>query len=232
MRGRPGYPGEAIDWVLDRTAGRRVIDLGAGTGKLTASLVAMGCEVTAIEPLDEMRERLSRLLPGVPVLAGSAESMPVADGSADALLAAQAFHWFDPAPTLDEIARVLIPGGVLGLMWNARDDSHPWVAELSQILTVPVDVVSRWDWSSGQPLSRHPAFEAYAQRRFPNPEPYSAERLLEWAQSTSSIAIMEPAEREARLAEVADLCRTHPDLRGRDTFPLPLVTMTIRAMRR
>jgi SAM-dependent methyltransferase len=232
VRGRPAYPSTAIDWVLADAPGRRVIDLGAGTGKLTASLVAMGLDVTAIEPLEAMRQRLVELLPDVTVLAGSAESIPVGDGSADGLLVAQAFHWFDPVPALTEMARVLVSDAPLGLIWNARDDSHPWVAELSQILAVPVDVVSKWDWSDGRPLTEHPDFRAYTQRRFANDEVYTPKRLVEWAESTSTIAILDPPERQQRLAQVAELCRTHPDLRGRSSFPLPMVTMTIRATRR
>ena len=218
--------------MLEDAPGRRVIDLGAGTGKLTASLVGMGLEVTAIEPLEAMRERLSEVLPEVPVHAGSAEAMPVPDDSADGLLVAQAFHWFRPVPALAEIARVLVSDGRLGLLWNARDDSQPWVAELSKILAVPVDVVSKWDWSDGRPLTDHPDFHGYTQHRFRNHEVYTPQRLLEWAESTSSLAILDPPEREQRLAEIAELCRTHPDLRGRSSFPLPMVTMTIRATRR
>ena len=164
--------------------------------------------------------------------AGSAEAMPVPDDSADGLLVAQAFHWFRPVPALAEIARVLVSDGRLGLLWNARDDSQPWVAELSKILAVPVDVVSKWDWSDGRPLTDHPDFHGYTQHRFRNHEVYTPQRLLEWAESTSSLAILDPPEREQRLAEIAELCRTHPDLRGRSSFPLPMVTMTIRATRR
>jgi SAM-dependent methyltransferase len=232
VRGRPGYPPEAIEWVLADAPGPRVIDLAAGTGKLTASLVAMGLDVTAIEPLEAMRQALAEVVPNVTVLAGTAESMPVGDGSADGMLVAQAFHWFDPLPALTEMARVLVPEAPLGLIWNARDDSHPWVAELSQILAAPVDVVSRWDWSDGRPLTDHPDFRDSAHRRFPNDELYTPQRLVEWAESTSTIAILDPPERRQRLAQVTELCRTHPDLRGRSSFPLPMVTMTIRATRR
>ena len=166
-RGRPGYPAEAIDWVLESAPGGRVIDLGAGTGKLTRALVAPGRTVTAIEPLDEMRERLAADLPEVTTLAGSAESMPVADASADAVFVAQAFHWFDPVPALNEIARVLAAGGMLGLIWNTRDDSEPWVAEFSRILSLPVEAASAWDWSDGRPVSQHPEFRDYRERRVP-----------------------------------------------------------------
>ncbi len=232
VRGRPSYPEAAIEWMLAGAPGSRVVDLGAGTGKLTETLVAMGLDVTAVEPLAEMRAQLTGILPDIPVLEGTAEAIPLPDGAADGLLVAQAFHWFDPGPSLDEIARVLAPGGKLGLVWNARDDTVPWVAALSELLTIPVETVTRWDWSDGEPLSEHPLFGAYEQNQFPNPQPYTPQRLVEWAESTSAIAIMEPAERQQRLDRIAELCRTHPDLRGRESFSLPMVAMAIRATRR
>jgi ubiquinone/menaquinone biosynthesis C-methylase UbiE len=229
--GRPSYPEAALEWVLDPAPGRRVVDLGAGTGKLTHSLVDMGCEVTAIEPLAGMRAQLEALLPAVTVLEGSAESMPVADGSADAIFVAQAFHWFEPVPALDEMARVLAPGGVVGLLWNSRDDAVPWVAELSRILVLPTDTVSKWDWAGARPASEHPLFDGYEERRFPNPEIYTPERLVQWAQSSSVVTTLPPEEQVPILDQIAELTRTHPALRGKDTFPLPMVTMTVRSVR-
>jgi SAM-dependent methyltransferase len=231
VRGRPGYPASAIEWMLASAPGPQVIDLGAGTGKLTEGLVALGLDVTAVEPLAGMREQFAAVLPDVPVLEGTAEHIPVPGESADAVVAAQAFHWFDPVPSLTEIARVLRPGGMLGLLWNTRDDAEPWVAELTRILKIPVESASRWDWSDGAPLTSSPLFEAYEQRPFPHRELYTPERLVDWARSTSTIAIMDPADHEQRLEQIAEMCRTHPDLRGRDEFPMPMVTMTIRARR-
>src|ERR1700761_5950501 len=132
-RGRPPYPPEALDWLLPGGAGR-VLDLGAGTGKLTRQLVGRGLDVVAVEPLEGMREQLSQVLPGTPVLDGSAEHIPLPDGSVDAVLAAQAWHWVTPERAAPEVARVLVPGGTLGLVWNERDDAEPWVYRLNQIV--------------------------------------------------------------------------------------------------
>ena len=135
-RGRPPYPAEAIDWLLPPGAAR-VLDVGAGTGKLTRELAARGLDVVAVEPLPGMREQLARAVPGVPVHPGTAEDIPLPDGSVDAVLAAQAWHWVDQARAVPEVARVLVPGGQLGLVWNMRDDRADWVAQLSQILHDP-----------------------------------------------------------------------------------------------
>src|SRR6201994_3924951 len=132
-RGRPPYPPEALDWLLPPGA-RRVLDLGAGTGKLTRELAGRGLDVVAVEPLAGMRDELSRVLPGTPVLDGSAEHIPLPDGSVDAVLAAQAWHWVTPERAAPEVARVLVPGGTLGLVWNERDDAEPWVTELNRIV--------------------------------------------------------------------------------------------------
>ncbi|MBI3690304.1 MAG: class I SAM-dependent methyltransferase, partial [Mycolicibacterium aromaticivorans] len=125
-RGRPSYPPEAIDWLLPPGA-RDVLDLGAGTGKLTTRLVERGLDVVAVDPLAEMLELLSSALPDTPALLGTAEQIPLPDNSVDAVLVAQAWHWFDPEQAVAEVARVLRPGGRLGLVWNARDERMGWV---------------------------------------------------------------------------------------------------------
>ena len=132
-RARPGYPDEAVRWLAG-TAPVAVVDLGAGTGKLTRSLVALGHRVTAVEPLAEMLAQLHTAVPGAETVIGSAESIPSPDGSVDVVTCAQAFHWFDHALALPEIARVLRPGGRLALVWNARDDTEKWVAEFTDTI--------------------------------------------------------------------------------------------------
>ena len=133
-RSRPSYPVEAVRWALPQDA-RRVLDLGAGTGKLTAVLLDLGLDVVAVEPSAEMRARIPAR---AEVLDGSAERIPLPDGSVDAVLAAQAFHWFDLDVALPEIARVLRPGGTLGVLWNERDESVEWVRRV-------------WDLWAGEP---------------------------------------------------------------------------------
>ena len=132
-RGRPGYPMEAVRWMVgDRPLA--VVDLGAGTGKLTRVLVALGNRVVAVEPLEEMRAELAAALPAVHAIQGTAEEIPLFTGAADVVTSAQAFHWFDHDNALPEIARVLRPGGRLALVWNSRDDRDPWMAQLSAII--------------------------------------------------------------------------------------------------
>jgi SAM-dependent methyltransferase len=208
-----------------------VVDLAAGTGKLTQVLVEAGTAVVAVEPDEGMRAALAVAVPGGEVLAGTAEAIPLPDGSADAVLVAQAFHWFDPEQACDEIARVLRPGGILGLLWNLRDASVPWVADLDRILDWPADVVARAGDLSFDEIARHPLFAADGRRTFPNPVPFTPSRLVDWAASTSRVATRPEAEREAVLAGVAELARTHPDLHGQPVFAMPYTTVAIRFSR-
>jgi SAM-dependent methyltransferase len=132
-RGRPEYPSVVVDWLLaDRP--RRVVDLGAGTGKLTRALMDQVPTVVAVEPDPAMRTALAHRLPGASVIEGTGEDIPLRDGFADAVLAGQAWHWVDPVRALPEVARVLRPGGVLGLVWNDRDERDPWVDRLGALL--------------------------------------------------------------------------------------------------
>ncbi len=136
-RVRPEYPDEAVDWLVGRLGlepGRVVVDLAAGTGKLTRRLVPSGARVVAVEPLPEMRAQLERIVPAADIVPGTAEELPLPDASADAVTVGQAFHWFDPEPAIAEIARVLRPGGALAPVWNIRDLSDPFQAELDELL--------------------------------------------------------------------------------------------------
>jgi SAM-dependent methyltransferase len=135
-RGRPSYPPAAIDRIvsaLDLRPGRTVLDLAAGTGKLTRLLVPSGANVIAVEPVREMRQELERRVRGIAALAGTAERLPLVDRSVDAVTVGQAFHWFRPDEALHEMHRVLVPGGGVALIWNARDERHAVQAALSEV---------------------------------------------------------------------------------------------------
>lgn len=218
-RGRPPYPAEAVEWLLPAGA-RRVLDLGAGTGKLTRELLRRGLEVTAVDPSDGMLAELGRVLPDVPALAGTAENIPLPDDSVDAVLVAQAWHWVDPARAVPEIARVLSPGGRIGLIWNLRDGREDWVRRLGELLVSPE---LRRDPVVGPP------FGAVEVRDFPWTHRISADKLLDLVASRSYIILLPSDERAAVLAQVRQLMATHPALVGRTEFDLPYVTQCARA---
>lgn len=223
---RPDYPDAAVDWAIPPGA-RDVLDLAAGTGKLTASLVARGLDVVAVEPSEAMRAELTRLLPHVRAQGGTADATGLPDASVDAVTVAQAWHWFDPATASAEIARVLRPGGRLTVMWNVRDETEPWVAAYTGIL------------HRGDPMPTHfappvlgPQLGPTEAAQFPWTQRIQPAVLRTLAASRSFLLTMAPDERESRLAEVDDLVRSHPALAGRDVVDLPHVTLAWRASRR
>lgn len=136
--GRPEYPAEAVAWMLQPVASHehvvRVADVGAGTGKLTRALVRTGAEVVAIDPDPAMLEALRDAVPGVPTFVGTGERLPLPDAGLDAVVFGQAWHWVDPAAASAEVGRTLRAGGVLGLIWNVRDESVDWVACMTAIM--------------------------------------------------------------------------------------------------
>jgi SAM-dependent methyltransferase len=218
-RGRPSYPAAALDWLLP--PGRpRVVDLGAGTGKLTRLIRDRGLEVTAVDPSEGMLAELARRVPGVPALTGSAENLALPAASADCVLVAQAWHWVDPGRAAPEIARVLTPGGRLGLLWNLRDEREDWVRRLGEIIGSPE---SKRDTRIGPP------FGPVEVTRFAWSQTLGLARLLDLVASRSYVILKTPAEREALLGDVRELAATHPDLAGRTAFTLPYVTECARA---
>ena len=232
-RGRPPYPPAALDWLLPPGA-RRVLDLGAGTGKLTRQLVARGLDVVAVEPLDGMRAELVRAVPGARVLAGSAERIPLADGAVDAVLAAQAWHWVDPPRAVREVARVLAPGGTLGLVWNERDERESWVAELGRIIgeTRPEEAGADdgEDNTSDHPRVG-PPFGPLERRDVPWTHRLSVPGLLDMVASRSYVILMAPGERQALLDQVRQLAETHPATAGQPELGLPYITHCWRCRR-
>jgi SAM-dependent methyltransferase len=223
-RGRPPYPAAAIDWLLPPGAAR-VLDVGAGTGKLTRQLAARGLDVVAVEPLPGMREQLAHAVPGVPVYPGTAEAIPLPDGSVDAVLAAQAWHWVDQARAVPEVARVLVPGGQLGLAWNMRDERADWVAQLGQILHDP----GEGDGSRGGAVAIGPPFGPVQHRTIEWTHRLTRDQLLDMVSSRSYVITMPAAQREEVLAAVGRLADTHPDLAGRGELELPYRTECFRA---
>ncbi|WP_062296663.1 class I SAM-dependent methyltransferase [Demequina maris] len=132
-RGRPGYPDDAVAWMLEGVQGR-VLDLGAGTGKLTAAVLHARHDVVAVDPDPVMLATLEAHVPRATVMRGRAEEIPLPDASVGAVVLGQAWHWVDVEAASAEVARVLAPGGVLGLIWNIRDERDPWVAALSRVI--------------------------------------------------------------------------------------------------
>jgi SAM-dependent methyltransferase len=223
-RVRPSYPEAAVDWLLPAGA-RRVVDLAAGTGKLTRLLVERGLDVVAVEPSAGMRGEFARVLPGVPVLDGTAETLPLPDGSVDAVLVAQAWHWVDPERASREVARVLAPGGRLGLVWNERDPSAAWVSELERIVDEPG--VGRGPASMPEPEVRAP-FGPLDTRWFGWSTRLSPAEVVDLVASRSWAITMEPAKREAMFAQLRHLLSSHPDTAGRDEVVLPYVARCYR----
>jgi SAM-dependent methyltransferase len=225
-RGRPPYPPEALDWLL-RPGARRVLDLGAGTGKLTRQLVARGLDVVAVEPLEGMRRELSQVLPDTPVLDGTAEHLPLPDGSVDAVLAAQAWHWVDPERAAPEVARVLAPGGTLGLIWNERDDRESWVTGLNRIVDesgskMAADAM-RADNDHDHPRVG-PPFGPLELHQVRWAHQTSLPEVLDMIASRSYVILLPPDQRETLLASVRRLLETHPALAGQPGIALPYVT--------
>jgi ubiquinone/menaquinone biosynthesis C-methylase UbiE len=213
-RGRPGWPAGAIASVLERFGARTVLDLAAGTGKLTEVLVAHAGEVIAVEPVDGMRRVLEARLPGVRALAGTAEAIPLADGSVDAVFVGEAFHWFDLDRAPAEIARVLRPGGGLAVMWNvAADDGEPWFDELVAL------VIEHRTEGSGQrrqdtvdwreALEAEPRLGPLGDEEVQHEQRSDRDRIVDQIASFSSIGSLPDDRRSAALAAVRELLERH-----------------------
>ncbi len=216
-RGRPGYPRAAIQWLLGAET-LDVLDLGAGTGKLTGALLDAGHRVIAVEPLAEMRSILTSTLPAAHALDGTAEQLPLADASVDAVTVGAAFHWFDERAARAEIRRVLRPPGVLGLLGNAFDTSAPWVARVREILGPPA-IQRPGHWPSVEDLG-----EDYAEiddREFPHEQRIDRASLRDLASSRSSLALMPEAQRQGVLASLDRLWEQEPELIGRTDVVMP-----------
>ena len=223
---RPSYPDDAVAWFVDRLGlrpGRRTCDLASGTGKFTRLLAPTGVDLVALEPVAGMREIFISLLPDVPIIAATAETLPFKNESLDAATVAQAWHWFDHDRAIGELRRVLRPGGRLGLVWNARDRSEPWVNQVWSIM----DAVERrapWrdheNWRDSA-FRDMPGFGPLERAEFFHRQPSTPEGVIRRVASVSHVAVLPAAERDQVLDEVRDIVATHPDTRGRSTFDIP-----------
>ena len=219
-RGRPTYPREAAAWLVgDRPT--TVLELGAGTGKLTEVLVALGHDVHATDPDEQMMERLREELPDVRTSVASAEDIPAPDAAYDVVVVAQAFHWFDHDRALPEIARVLKPGGRLALVWNQRDERIPWVKRLGRILG------TQDQQRSDEPLVVSPLFGFVEEQEFRHWQVVDRVSIQDLALSRSNLAVLDEDERAAKLAEVLAFYDEYG--RGMDGMQLPLRASCFRA---
>jgi SAM-dependent methyltransferase len=208
-RGRPGYPPAAIAILASELGigpGRRVVDLAAGTGKLTRALAGLGADLVAVEPVAGMRVQLQRAVPGVAALPGTAERMPFGDGAVDAVVVAQAFHWFDIPAAAAEIHRVLSGDGGLGIIRNEWDESVGWVAEMRALIARRAGEGPRRhgrDWR--EPLAATGLFTPLSERVVANPIRVDADTLAARIASMSYIAMMDDDRRTALLNDIGEL---------------------------
>ena len=226
-RARPVYPPAAIELLCDELRlgpASVVVELGAGTGKLTRMLVPLVGTVVATEPVAAMRAELGATV-ATPVVAATAEAVPLASHCADAVVAATAFHWFRGPETLAEAERVLRRGGGLGLLWNNPDRDVDWVRRIWEIVDQ-----HRGDTPGNRDLRWRAAFATAADltplehRRFGHAVEVDVDGLLARVASISFIAALAPADRDAVLARVRSITAVHPDLAGRARFELPYRT--------
>jgi ubiquinone/menaquinone biosynthesis C-methylase UbiE len=221
-RARPTYPKEAVAWLVASDFAH-VLELGAGTGKLTQQLDALGHRVIATDPLEPMLRHLVRRLPRPRAVLATAEQIPLRSRSVDVVLGAQAFHWFDLERALPEVARVLRPGGHLGLVWNLRDDRIPWVRRLGALLG---SVQQENDPTNALLASHLFGFVERSTYRFW--QPLDRSRLHDLVRSRSNVASMSDPERDRVLRKVDDLYESYG--RGPDGMLMPYVTQCYRAV--
>ncbi|PFG48839.1 methyltransferase family protein [Amycolatopsis sulphurea] len=225
---RPDYPRTALEWGMAGAGHpvRDVLDLAAGTGKLTAGLVATGRAVTAVEPDAEMLAELTRVLPDVPAQLGRAEDIPLPDGSVDAVFVGQALHWFDLPAAFAEIHRVLRPGGVLAALWNHPDESVAWANEFSRLLHTDVNR----GVADGEEHLNAAGFELFEKTEFPHSHRRTTDSLLATVSTHSALLVAEPADRARLLARARAYLDTVPETASGE-FDYPLRTIVARLRR-
>jgi ubiquinone/menaquinone biosynthesis C-methylase UbiE len=220
-RARPSYPLEAVRWMAG-TEPVQVLELGAGTGKLTETLASLGHHVLATDPTEQMLRLLEAHLPGTPAALAAAENLPVASRSVDVVLSAQAFHWFDPQRALPEAARVLRSGGLLAVIWNSRDERIPWVKRLGAIIGD-----SGHEPDPTRVIDESGLFSTVESRTFRFWQPLNRESLRDLVASRSNVAVLSDVERDRVLRKVDNLYDEYG--RGADGMLLPYQTHAYRA---
>lgn len=234
-RGRPEYPVALDRWLrdelkLDET--RTVIDLGAGTGKFTRRLLTTGANIIAVEPVQEMLTQLTHAVPTVAARSGTAEDIPVNDGAVDAVVCAQAFHWFATNAALREIRRVLRPGGYLGLVWNLRDESVDWAVAMTAIMAPYEGDAPRYRSGEWRKLFPAEGFGPLREQHFSHghtgpPQQVIVDRVL----SVSFIAALPRPVQHIVTARLRDLIATTPALSGREEVTVPYETVAFSCCR-
>ena len=235
---RPDYAQAAVHWALGPAPRRRVLDLGAGTGKLTAALVDLGAEVIAVEPDPAMLTELRRALPTARALAGSAEAIPLPDSSVDAVIAGNALHWFDMDVAGPEIARVLVPGGILAGLWNVIDNRVDWVAGLERVsgsaAIGPRDTLSSWRAETAgahlPSIGVVARFGSPEQAEFPHGQRRTAGSLVATLATRAGLLVMPEQEHEATLGRIRAFLASRPET-ARGEFTLPMLTCVLRVRR-
>ncbi|WNV91775.1 class I SAM-dependent methyltransferase [Umezawaea sp. Da 62-37] len=220
----------AVRWALEpvQAADRlRVLDLGAGTGKLTGVLCSEGHRVTAVEPDEAMLSELVRLHGGVRALPGTAERVPLPDGTMDAVVVGQAFHWFDQERALTEIARVLKPGGVVAALWNADDVDVEWVAGFGEVSLSPL---SAKDFDLAHPMPAHPLYTGSEQMAFPHSQRRTAESLVDTISTHSYMLVAPDDERDELVGKMLAYLKSRPET-ATGEFDLPMRTLVKRQVR-
>jgi SAM-dependent methyltransferase len=221
-RGRPTYPAEGVRWMLGEQP-LTVLELGAGTGKLTRVMVGLGHDVHATDPDAAMLKMLEQEVPGVPTAQAGAEAIPLEDASVDAVIAAQAFHWFDLDKALPEIARVIRPGGRLCLVWNLRNEKIPWVRRLGAI----IGTQEEQQRDPAEALIYSELFGFVEDREFTQWQTIDRKTVQDLVLSRSNVAVLGAEARAAKLAEVLEFYDEYG--RGMDGMQLPYVTRCFRA---
>jgi len=228
VRGRPDYPPAALEWLkadLGLAPGKTALELGAGTGKFTRLLAETGAAVTAVEPVGAMLDELRRALPAVATLQATAQRIPAPDASADAVVCAQAFHWFASTAALAEIRRVLKHGGMLGLIWNVRDQSVGWVAELTRIMAPYEGDAPRYDHGEWRRVFPAKGFREFHERTFVHSHIGPAEQVIvERVASVSFIAALPGETRATVLGDVRSLIGSTSELAGKEEVRMPYIT--------